>query len=411
MTHNQLFWLYTPITILVPSLLTVYVGWRWVLRAADRTFRLALAWGVLFPAVLFASLALIFWGEQDRVALDWLLRPGFLVLGFLLTALPLLLAIDLLRLSHFWLVRRSGRHGSHAVIPTLKTHANRLFAGLEIMTLVIALGCLIAGSAIARRQPTVVNVVVLVKGLEEPLQGLRILQLSDIHLRGKRDQGRLEALVNQVNSLSPDLIAITGDIVDGPLDNLRKSTSSLARLKAKDGVYLVLGNHEYYADANACATEFARLGLTVLLDEHRVVTHNGAKLVVAGVVNPQEGMHGSRLTLEKSRLTELKANPQDALTGAPIGPLRILLAHQPKSAKRAQGLKVALALTGHTHGGQYFPWNYLERLVLPYVSGLYLAQDPAIYVSPGIGTFGPPLRLGVPPEITLLTLKADASAP
>jgi predicted MPP superfamily phosphohydrolase len=223
-----------------------------------------------------------------------------------------------------------------------------------------------------------------------------------MHLRGSSDQPRLRRLVEQANAQKPDLIALTGDIVDGPMSDLRKTLHALGSLRARDGVWLVLGNHEYYAGAEACLTEFRRLGITVLLDEHRVIERQGARLIVAGVTNPQRGMHGSAWT-EQGRLSQMTADPRVAFAGAPKG-LRLLLAHQPKSVAQAAGLDVSVALTGHSHGGQFFPWNYLVGLVTPYATGLSREHETWVYVSTGLGTFGPKQRLGSPSEMTVFAL-------
>lgn len=381
MSGNLLFWLHAPISLLLPALLSFYVGRRasCLLPAGRASFWLRLV--VATVTGLFTSLALIFWGEQDRVPLDWLLGPGFFLLGYLLTAFPLLLFVDLLMA---WsVVRRASRW-------------------LCATALLVPLGLTLLGRANVSEPASVAHLNLPVKGLDAPFEGYRVLQLSDIHLHGSADRFRLERLVEQANAQSPDLMALTGDVVDGPMDNLRRTVQALGRLKARDGVWLVLGNHEYYADAEACVAEFRRLGINVLLDEHRVLKRRGAQLVIAGVTNPQGGMHGSSLA-QPGQLSQLTGDPRLAFASAPKG-VRLLLAHQPKSVAQATGLDVSVALAGHTHGGQFLPWTHLVRLVSPYPTGLSRVGEMWIYVSPGLGTFGPRQRLGSPPEMTLFTL-------
>ncbi|HET9449305.1 MAG TPA: metallophosphoesterase, partial [Aggregicoccus sp.] len=201
-------------------------------------------------------------------------------------------------------------------------------------------------------------------------------------------------VVAQVNALSPDLVAVTGDLVDGSVRALQQEVAPLAGLRAPLGVFYVTGNHEYYHGGEAWAAEVRRLGLTVLHNAHCVVERGGARLTVAGVTDYDAGRidpgHASR--------------PDLALAGAPEGVPRLLLAHQPRTAAQAQGLGVDLQLSGHTHGGQMFPFMFFVRLQQPVVQGLKTLYGTRVYTSRGTGYWGPPLRLGPAPEITELTL-------
>jgi predicted MPP superfamily phosphohydrolase len=240
--------------------------------------------------------------------------------------------------------------------------------------------------------------------LTTPLDGYRILQLTDIHLRSSRDSSILRSLVERANAERADLIALTGDVVDGPMNNLRAALLPLKQLRARDGVWVVLGNHEYYADAEACISEFERLGFHVLLDEYREIERNGARLTIVGVTNPKHGMHGSKWSNPSGRLARCNADPKAALRGAPANSTKILLAHQPVSIAKASALGFDLALAGHVHGGGFFPWTLFANHVKSTRSGLFRDRDTWIFISRGLGTFGPKLRLGAPPEMTVLTL-------
>ncbi len=254
----------------------------------------------------------------------------------------------------------------------------------------------IIGFLNARSLARVVHVKVPLRDLPERLQGFRIVQISDIHVGPTIKQDYLSRIVAQVNALEADLVAITGDLVDGRVHELSVHTRPLATLTARHGSFFVTGNHEYYAGALAWISELERLGIRVLLNEHITLSHDGATLVLAGVTDFSAG-----------RFFEAhRSDPHAAIAGAPIDVPKILLAHQPRSAQAAQAAGFDLQLSGHTHGGQFWPWQYFVPLQQPYVAGLHRLQDLWIYVSRGTGYWGPPNRFGSPSEITCLTLVA-----
>jgi predicted MPP superfamily phosphohydrolase len=169
----------------------------------------------------------------------------------------------------------------------------------------------------------------------------------------------------------------------------------LAALRSRHGTYFVTGNHEYYSGAQAWIAELRGLGVTVLLNEHVVLRHDGDDVVVAGITD--HGAHHFDIGH--------RSDPRASVRGAPIGAaLRLLLAHQPRSALSALGLGFHLQLSGHTHGGQFWPWNLFVRLQQPFTAGLHRLQDLWIYTSRGTGYWGPPKRFGAPSEITCLRM-------
>ncbi len=187
---------------------------------------------------------------------------------------------------------------------------------------------------------------------------------------------------------------MTGDIVDGYVAKLAGEAEPLAGLSARHGAYVVTGNHEYYQGADEWIAAFRRLGLQPLLNAHVVLDHDGAALVIAGIndfsANNSAHHHVS--------------DPQAALLECPKGAPKIMLAHQPRSAAAAEAAGADLQLSGHTHGGQFWPWNYFVRLQQPYVAGLHRLGGMWVYTSRGTGYWGPPKRFGAPSEITLITL-------
>jgi predicted MPP superfamily phosphohydrolase len=249
------------------------------------------------------------------------------------------------------------------------------------------------GYAMARRTAPVVDVMVPIEGLAAALEGFTIAQISDIHVGPTIKGPYVRAIVDAVNALSADAVAVTGDLVDGRVRDLAAHVAPLAALRSRHGTFFVTGNHEYYSGADEWIAELKRLGVQVLLNEHVVLRHDGAQLVMAGVADSSAHRFDP----------QHRSDPQRAMHGAPASAgLRVLLAHQPRSAEAAANAGFDVQLSGHTHGGQYWPWNLFVQLQQPYTAGLHRLKQLWIYTSRGTGYWGPPLRLGAPSEITRL---------
>ncbi|MCK4579075.1 MAG: metallophosphoesterase [Candidatus Marinimicrobia bacterium] len=246
----------------------------------------------------------------------------------------------------------------------------------------------------ARRKPTVIEVDIPIADLPFQLEGLRIVQISDLHVGPTIKRNFVQRVADQVQALNPDLIALTGDLVEGSVNYLNGDVAPLADLEAPYGKWFVTGNHEYYSGVEHWLEVIDGLGFTCLENEHRVVDVNGAKLTIAGV-NDLSSHHVGPNHI---------SDPDAALAGTPDDSLKLLLAHQPGSVFDAQRLGVHLQLSGHTHGGQFRPFDYAVAQAHPYVSGLHNHNGTWIYVNSGTGYWGPPLRLGVPSEITVVRL-------
>ena len=270
--------------------------------------------------------------------------------------------------------------------------------GSAIVVIVAVMAVTLFGVLNARRTARVVERDIALRNLPAALEGFSIVQLSDIHVGPTIKQGYIDAIVKRVNELSPDLVVITGDLVDGSVADLTGDIAPLAQLSARHGVYVVTGNHEYYSGADSWIAEFERLGMKVLLNRHVQLEHSGARLVLAGIAD-----YSAELFRPSHR-----SDPVAALAGAPNDVPRILLAHQPRSAKAALEAGCDLQLSGHTHGGQFWPWMHFVRWQQPWVAGLQRVGEMQIYISRGTGYWGPPLRFGAPSEITRIRLvKAD----
>ena len=372
------------ILILFSLLLHGYIGLR-VLPALTSP---VLAYA--FAAVLFASAVLMpfgLWARRirsqvlsDRVA--WL---GLFCMGLFSSLLVLTLSRDVVLLA---VLAIDAIAPSPISLPRLEawTAAAVPWLGGAITLL---------GLINARRTASVVSVDVPIAGLPEALHGFTIAQISDIHVGPTIKRGYLDAIVQAVNRLGADMVAVTGDLVDGSVQRLAAHVAPIERLTSRHGTFFVTGNHEYYSGAPAWIAELRRLGLRVLLNEHVVLRHDAASIVVAGVTDFSAHHFGE----------QHRSDPEVALAGAPAdAAVRVLLAHQPRSAQAAADAGFDLQLSGHTHGGQFLPWNLLVRFQQPYTAGLHRLRALWVYTSRGTGYWGPPKRFGAPSEITRLRL-------
>ena len=366
-------------------LLHVYVGARLL---PDLPF--GTAGIVLGAAVLVLSACLIPFGFRMRRArpagrAKALMWAGLIALGAFSTLLVLTFARDVALLLAL---------AADALLPgEIPLRAIEQWSALAVPIVTALLT--IVGFRNARRVASVRTIEVPIAALPAPLHGFTIAQITDVHVGPTIDGNHVEAVVEAVNRLEADLVAITGDLVDGSVRQLAGHTAPLARLRARHGAYFVTGNHEYYSGAHAWIGELRRLGIRVLVNEHVVLAHDGASLLVAGVTD-----HSAHHFDPAHR-----SDPAAAIAGAPddVG-VRVLLAHQPRSAFAAAPAGFDLQLSGHTHGGQFLPWNLFVRLQQPFTAGLARLGRLWVYTSRGTGYWGPPKRLGAPSEITFLRL-------
>jgi hypothetical protein len=235
------------------------------------------------------------------------------------------------------------------------------------------------------------RVSVTLAQLPPALDGYRLVQITDVHVGQTIGLDFVRMVVDEVNALKPNLIAITGDLVDGTVAQLKDKVSPLADLRAPDGVFFVTGNHEYYnGDLENWLVWLEGAGIRTLHNE-RVTIRKGFDL--AGTEDISAHGYGQ------------KQNIPQALSGRKGDKPVILLAHQPRSFDEARNWGVDLQLSGHTHGGQIFPFSLVVSLFQPYMAGFYRKGSSQLYVSRGTGYWGPPMRLGSPAEITEITLR------
>jgi predicted MPP superfamily phosphohydrolase len=317
---------------------------------------------------------------------------GFTWLGTAFLMFMMLVASDVVRLAG-WLSRKATRNQA-PTDPRRRQTLARIVAGAALATGAAGTAWGM-GSALGRIP--IERVRIALRRFPASMNGMRLVQLTDMHVGPTLRRAYVERVVNQVNALNPDLIAITGDLVDGTVEQLRKEVAPLAGLRARHGVFFVTGNHEYFSGANAWIEELTRMGIRVLRNERVRIGDETASFDLAGVDDwSSSGLgegHGH--------------DPEAAMRGWDGAREVVMLAHQPRSIWDAARLGVGLQLSGHTHGGQIFPWMMFVLLQQPFVVGLHRVRDTWLYVSRGTGFWGPPMRVGAPPEITLVELERE----
>jgi len=261
-------------------------------------------------------------------------------------------------------------------------------------------GAIAVGGRRSAFEITKPEIVVPLARLPRELSGFRIVQITDLHVGPIQQTKFVETVVEEANSLRPDLIVITGDLVDGSVERLGPLLAPLEKLRARCGVAFVTGNHEYHSGAAEWVAFLRERGIQVLMNERIAVGDRGpggASFDLAGVPDH----HGGRF------LPDHEPDLERALAGRDPERALVYLAHQPRQIALAHGRGVGLQLSGHTHGGQMWPFGALVALTQPFVSGFHRTEDgTAIYVSRGAGFWGPPMRVLEPAEIPTIVLTA-----
>lgn len=275
-----------------------------------------------------------------------------------------------------------------APLATIRTGLFWAITGVTLVT--VGIGVVQATSG-----PKLKNVTVYINNLPAAFENYKIVQVSDLHIGGTIRKPYVENVVAMVNKTDADLVALTGDFADGKVSELKGDSSLLARMKSKDGLYLVSGNHEYYHDWGNWKPFYKSLGVHVLDNRHEVIDRHGDKLVIAGVND--YSTRGMAPPEREDIALAAKDMPDNAA--------KILLMHQPTEYKQAAAAGFDLQLSGHTHGGQFFPWTLVIPFFHDFYKGLGRYENLQIYVSVGTGYWGPALRTFMPSEITVLTLK------
>lgn len=385
----------------VAGLLASYITWRLFGRAAfRRRWKVFIGLGIVVMIFAPALSIMLRRAGFDPPGIHLLTWTGYLGVGFLSFVLSYLVMRDLVWVPFAgikMLKARIAKPGSNpAGSRRIENPARRGFLVHSMNYGIVAAAALTTGYGIAeaRQTPQVKRVPIKIKHLPRVLEGFRIAQITDIHVNPIFRRAAVEEIVAVVNTLDADIVALTGDLVDGSVAQLGYDVAPLAWINSVSGNFFVTGNHEYYSGVLEWIAEVRRLGFTVLMNGHVVIGRGPARLLLAGVTDYRGG----------NFLSSHRSDPHKALAGAPSADVRILLAHQPKNIFEAAAAGYDLQISGHTHGGQFFPWNLVVGFAQPYVSGLHTHQNTQIYVSRGTGYWGPPVRVGSPSEITLIQL-------
>lgn len=369
-----------------------YIGHRLIHQTRMRVDWRRYAWGLVGVHAILAPIA-FFWrrARPEGVVYETLTLATYIGMGFVVTLLVYLLVKDIFH----GMVKASDRLRNHQPSEPDIDRRNLLAGSFNLGAFAVAGVSSAAGYHGAVKPPALQEIEVPVEGLPEGLDGFTIVQVSDVHIGPTLKPEFLDAIVDRVNELDADTVAITGDLVDGYVQDLGPKLTALDRLTAREGVFYVTGNHEYYWDGPAWADFVESKGIRVLLNEHALVERNGARLLIGGVTD-----------YRAARQVEAHASdPFKAIEGAPKHDFSLLLAHQPTSVYEAKKAGWDMQISGHTHGGQFFPWNLFVGLYHEFSAGLERLGDMWIYVSRGAGYWGPPNRLGAPSEITRITLR------
>lgn len=378
MTKGRLFFLFLVSSVLV--MLFLYIGfrlaneaWQWVFLGGLLVMGLAMPFYRLRRET---SSAVKFVSEQIT----------YLSLGLISVLLGLALVRDLVLLvtGLFWGFDQAAK--------------------LELMTVgsvaFLAAGLLtVAGVFWAHQGLRVREISIPIENLPEALEGFRIAQISDLHIGSTIGPGYVEKVVRLVQKLGPDMTVLTGDIIDGALAQVRPAVEMLVQLPPLNHVFYVPGNHEYYWGFEAYGRALEKMGIHVLLNRGQEMQHKGQSIWVGGVTDPAAEQAG------KNAGPDVPA----AMRGGQGFDFKMLLSHRPHLVEEASRAGFQLQLSGHTHGGQFFPWTLVVRFAHRYFVGLMQFEKTWIYVNPGTGSWGPPLRMGTTPEVSHLILTRKMS--
>ncbi|MGH3862712.1 metallophosphoesterase [Actinokineospora sp.] len=371
------------LALLVVAVLHIYVWKRLVLDVA-RTPRFRRAGTIAFAvlaSLLIAALVL-----PRRIGIDaarWIVWPGYLWFAVLFYLFVVLLVLEIPR---FVANRRPKAEATD--------EGRRLFLarGAAVVAAVAAPATVGAGMVSALSAPEVKRFTVPIRRLDPAFTGLRIAVVSDIHVGPILGRAHTERLVRMINETQPDLVAMVGDLADGTVEDLGHAAEPLRDLVSREGTFFVTGNHEYYSGHQQWITELERLGLHYLRNTRTQITRAGRTFDLAGITDVT------------GKAFDDAPDVVGALRGRDETKPAVLLAHQPVQVTDAARAGVDLQLSGHTHGGQLYPFHHVVGLAQPAVSGLSKVDDTWLYVTNGAGFWGPPVRVGAAPDITVLEL-------
>jgi predicted MPP superfamily phosphohydrolase len=389
--------------VLVFGILTLlhFYLWKRLVRDVARTRRVRRIGAVAVVSLAVLAVAALMLPRLIGIeAGRWIAWPGYLWIALMFYLFVALVVLELPRLALRLRARRKapalvgGSDAPERDEPAVDD-SRRLFLarGAALVAGIAAPTVVGVGMVSALSAPDVKRLTVPLRRLDPAFAGFRITVVSDIHLGPILGRSHTERLVRMINETEPDLVAMVGDLADGTVAELGHAAEPLRDLVSREGTFFVTGNHEYYSGHQQWITELDRLGLHYLRNDRTRITRGGAGLDLAGV-------------------TDVTGESFDdgpdfgaALRGRDAADPVVLLAHQPVQVESAARAGVDLQLSGHTHGGQIYPFHHIVSLQQPSVSGLSKVDDTWLYVTNGAGFWGPPVRIGAPPDITVIELR------
>ena len=386
------------IVSVILGLMTFYL-WKRLIKdttAPGRTRRILTSVLIALTLLLVATLVL-----PRVVGFDeppWLAWPGYLWFGLLAYLFLTSVVLEPVRLAlRRWTKSPEPEAEPEPATTTEQPGVNRrvfLARASAAAAGAASVGLVGVGAATALGPPDVLRVPVRLRKLDPALSGFRIAVVSDIHLGPLAGRKHTERIVRMINETEPDLVAIVGDLVDGTVAELGSAAEPLQDLVSREGSFFVTGNHEYFVDDTfEWLRELERLGVDTLRNEGTVIRRGAAAFDLAGVNDVAGAQHSDAPDFDR------------ALAGRDPNRPTVLLAHQPVQVEDAAARGVDLQVSGHTHGGQMWPFHYVVGAVQPSIAGLSTVKDTQLYVSRGAGFWGPPIRVGAPPDISVLTLE------
>ena len=363
-----------------------YVGWRmvWTLQVPFLYKSILMIIFILFYCLTIITFIFYFNKIENNITriIAWL---GYIGLGTVSLLFFIQICVDLI-----------------SIIKTMFLGENnfdphrRAFLGLSAKTIVGGIAGIgsLWGMYQALKEPVIKRVEIEIDGLPESLKGFRMAQITDLHVGSMITGKFVKTVTRKIKELNADMLFFTGDAADGSVQSYGEHLQSLAEINPKYGKYFVTGNHEYYSDMNGWLQLIEGLGFKILVNESQNIIVNDATIMITGIPD-RGGGHFSSFH---------KTDMKKALGGMNPSDFKILLAHQPKDVEYALKYGFDLQLSGHTHGGQYFPFSLLVQMAHPFIKGLYKRENTWIYINQGTGYWGPPLRIGTEPEITEITL-------
>lgn len=389
----------------VLGLMQLYL-WKRLVKDTTRPGRTRNVLTVLLVALTVLLLATLILpreiGPNHSASFAW---PGYVWFAVVVYLVLVLLVLEPVRLAvRRWTIRK---RTAGATDTDASTEEDRSATDLNRRLFLARAGAVAAGAASvsvvgvgmvsALGPPDILRVPVSLRRLDPAFNGFRIAVVSDIHLGPLAGRSHTERIVRMINETEPDLVAVVGDLVDGTVEQLGSAAEPLRDLVSREGSFFVTGNHEYFVDDTAdWLRDLERLGVHSLRNQNTLIRRGGAAFHLAGVNDVAGRSHGEPPDFDR------------ALAGVDAARPTVLLAHQPVLISEAADRGVDLQLSGHTHGGQMWPFHYIVRAVQPSLAGLSTVSDTQLYVSRGAGFWGPPVRVGAPPDITVISLQPEA---